>query len=493
MPPDALLRSPAASRFRLIPLREERLDHKLTLAFGFMSFIPILIIVWAMVYRVDLSLALYPIIASVFVGYFAVARRTIRSVIAVARKAKEFSDGRRHEAIEVNDGSEIGELARTFNRITQELEQKVDQLESSRRLVKRLLTRIGTAIISYEGIDNLLNLIVENAAVAMEAQHGSLLLFEGDRQALSVKTLWSTGGGTARSKRRIPVGEGAAGWVAREGRSLRSTGTLAALGMPDGPQREGAVLCVPLKLRERAIGVMAVLREDASKGFTEDDESLLASISAQMAVAMENYQLNLDIERTYLETIMALALAVEAKDPYSAGHSKRVGHYASKIGEELGLDSEMLRVLNDAGVLHDIGKIGIKDAILLKPDPLTEEETQIMRQHAVIGEAIVRPVRSLQKVTLLLRHHHERFDGSGYPDGLKGEAIPLGARILSVADTYDAMVTDRPYRKRLPVDAAKAELRKYAGVQVDPAIVEAFLRFLTEQEARSAAATSDPA
>jgi HD-GYP domain-containing protein (c-di-GMP phosphodiesterase class II) len=153
------------------------------------------------------------------------------------------------------------------------------------------------------------------------------------------------------------------------------------------------------------------------------------------------------------------------------------------------MEKEMQGILNDAGVLHDIGKIGIKDEILLKPMPLTGDEAKIMEQHSVIGEAIVRPIRSLQKVVSLVRHHHERFDGSGYPDGLKGEAIPLGARILAVADTYDAMVTDRPYRKRLSIEAAKAELRKQVGVQHDPAVVEAFLYFIDEKQERLAAHT----
>jgi len=209
-----------------------------------------------------------------------------------------------------------------------------------------------------------------------------------------------------------------------------------------------------------------------------------------MAVAIENYRLNLDVEHTYVETIMALALAVEAKDPYSAGHSKRVGFYATKIGEAMGLEQEMLRTLQDAGVLHDLGKIGIKDEILLKTTPLTPDEAKIMQQHPIIGEAIVKPVRSLQKVVALVRHHHEHFDGSGYPGGLKGEEIPLGARILAVADTYDAMVTDRPYRKRLSIEEARAELRKSAGTQHDPVAIEAFLRVLAEKEQRLAASES---
>ena len=478
--------------FRFVSLKEEGLERKLVLAFGFMSFIPILLIVWAMVYKVDLGVAIFPIVISTFIGYFFVARRMIKSVLAVTQKVSDLSSGRIGGRIDVDEHNEIGELARAFNRITQDLEQKIDELESSRQLVKRLLARIGTAIVSYEGIDNILNLIVENTAAALEADMGSLMLVDGEKQELYVKTTWATNGysNTQADAYRLKVGQGIVGLVAKEGQPMRGKGTPTALGFANGHHEEGAILSVPLKLREQAIGVITVFRTDASRAFTEDDESLVASIGSQIAVAIENYRLNLDVERTYVETIMALALAVEAKDPYSAGHSKRVGVYARQIGEAMGLDEEALRTLNDAGVLHDIGKIGVKDEILLKPGPLTPDEEKLMQQHPIIGEAIVKPVRSLQKVVAFVRHHHEKFDGSGYPSGLKGDAIPLGARILSVADTYDSMITDRPYRKRLSLEHTKAELKRCAGLQYDPEVVEAFLRVLIEKEERLASAKS---
>ena len=480
-------------RFQLISLKEERLERKLALAFGFMSFIPILIIVWAMVYDVSLTVVIYPVVASAFIGYFFVARRMIRSVLTVTEKVRALSSGKSLGMIDVIEHNEIGELARAFNRITKDLEGKINELESSRQLVKKLLSRIGTAIVSYEGIDNILNMVIENMVGALEAQMGSLMLVDGEKQELYVKTTWSRNGEVTDPAYRIKLGEGIAGWVAKEGRPMRSAGKPLALGFAAQESAgDSAVLCVPLKLREHPIGIVAVLRHNAGHTFTEDDESLVTNIGSQMAVAIENYRLNLDVERTYVETIMALALAVEAKDPYSAGHSKRVGFYATQIGEVMGLDAEALRTVNDAGVLHDIGKIGIKDDILLKPSPLTSDEEKIMQQHPIIGEAIVKPVRSLQRVVALVRHHHEKYDGTGYPAGLKGDQIPLGARILSVADTYDSMVTDRPYRKRLPIETAKAELRKHAGQQHDPVVVDAFLRVLVEKEERLAANKSTP-
>jgi len=455
-----------------------------------MSFIPLLLVLWARVTGTDLNLVILLVAASALLGYFLIARPMVRGIITIAHRVSALSRQRADGQGHVAESNEIGELARAFNRITQELQEKIEELESSRDLVKKLLSRIGTAIVSYEGIDNLLNLIMENTASALEAQMGSLVLVDGEKQELFVKATWSANGQATDKALRLKLEEGIPGWVMKEKRPLRGTGDPTAVGLAPGDARgERPFLSVPLQLRDQPIGVMSVLRENAARPFTEDDEALMASIGSQIAVAIENYRLNLDVERTYVETIMALALAVEAKDPYSAGHSKRVGFYATKIGEQMGMDEELQRVLNAAGVLHDIGKIGIKDEILLKPAALTAEETRIMQQHSVIGEAILRPVHSLKKVSELVRCHHERFDGTGYPNGLQGEQIPIEARILTVADAYDSIVTDRPYRKRLSLESARAELREGAGSQFDPTIVDAFLKVLSEKELRQAGAS----
>ncbi len=496
---DTATATPVVSRrFGLRALREEGMERKLALTFGFMSFLPILIIVWARLTETDIRIALFAIAGCVFIGYFWLARPMFQAILKMNRRVNEITTGQLEGTVEVAEANEIGELARTFNRVTGELRDKIDELEASREQVKRLLARIGSAIMSYEGIDHLLSLIMENTVDALNAQVGSLLLLDGEKHELQVKTAWSKDGQPRQpAATPIKLGEHLAGWVAKEGRTLRQAGGLGALGLAEATgAAPGLVLGVPLRLRDQPMGVVMVFRGDGARPFSDDETSLMENIGSQIAVAIENYRLNLDVERTYIETIMALALAVEAKDAYSAGHSKRVGYYATQIGEVMGVDREMLKLLNPAGTLHDIGKIGIKDEVLLKPSPLTPEEEQLMQQHSVIGEAIIRPIRSLSKVASLVLHHHERYDGSGYPSGLKGEEIPLGSRILSVADTYDAMATDRPYRKRLPADVIKSELRRQAGSQLDPACVEAFLNVLEEKEHRRATAKapgSDPA
>lgn len=178
------------------------------------------------------------------------------------------------------------------------------------------------------------------------------------------------------------------------------------------------------------------------------------------------------------DTIKVLALALDARDHYTHGHSRQVTEYAVDIAREMGLSFKEIDIIRDASILHDIGKIGITDAILLKPGRLTEEEYAEIKKHPVIGKKILEPVNCLADKIPLIYHHHERIDGQGYPEGLKGDDIPLGARILSVADAYQAMTSDRPYRKALPALIAIEELKRFKGRQFDPNIVDAFLRVL---------------
>lgn len=174
--------------------------------------------------------------------------------------------------------------------------------------------------------------------------------------------------------------------------------------------------------------------------------------------------------------------ALKEKDPYTQGHSIRVIEYSVKIGKEIGLNNDDMKKLEISAVLHDIGKLGIPDKILKKPGRLTKEEYEIMQQHSANGEKLLDGIKNLEKYKKYIRAHHERYDGFGYPDGLKGNEIPLISRIIFVADTFDAMTSDRPYRKGLPVDVAIDELIKCSNTQFDPKVVEAFLNVLRKEQ-----------
>ena len=190
-----------------------------------------------------------------------------------------------------------------------------------------------------------------------------------------------------------------------------------------------------------------------------------------------------ELRTAYVQTVGALAEAVDAKDAYTRGHSERVGVYASKIAREMGFTKEFIERVYIAGLLHDVGKIGIRDAIITKPGKLTEEEYEEIKRHPEIGAKILEPVDFLADIAPCVRHHHEWYDGStlGYPDRLRADAIPLPSRIILVADTVEAMTSDRPYRKALPIDRVISELNKFSGSQFDPACAEAFLRLLDRE------------
>jgi putative nucleotidyltransferase with HDIG domain len=193
---------------------------------------------------------------------------------------------------------------------------------------------------------------------------------------------------------------------------------------------------------------------------------------------------NLELRKAYLSTVRALSEAVDAKDPYTRGHSERVGVYASRIARELGCRLDFIERIYLAGLLHDIGKIGIPDAIIGKPEKLTPEEYALMKRHPEIGARILEPVDFLADIVPCVRHHHEWYDGStrGYPDQLVAASIPYPSRIILVADTVEAMTSDRPYRKALPFDRVIEEIAAYSGTQFDPEVADAFIRVAEREE-----------
>jgi HD-GYP domain-containing protein (c-di-GMP phosphodiesterase class II) len=202
------------------------------------------------------------------------------------------------------------------------------------------------------------------------------------------------------------------------------------------------------------------------------------------AFGQETTRLYESLENGYLETIVALANSIDSKDAYTRGHSQRVGDISVEIGREMGLNPREIRHLQYGGILHDIGKIGIVESILCKQSRLTDEEMTIMREHPAIGDAIIKPISFLQAMRACVRSHHERWDGTGYPDGLKGEEIPILARIVGCADTFDACTSTRPYQKAMPLEKAMDILDNLSGKQLDPAVVAALRRVLEKKGVR---------
>jgi putative two-component system response regulator len=255
------------------------------------------------------------------------------------------------------------------------------------------------------------------------------------------------------------------------------------------PKMDGFEVCAVLKSKEetRLIPVLLVTpieeTEHKIRGFEAGVDDFLhrpinsVELLARVKCLVRTKRLNDELVNVE-NAIIALATAIEAKDPYTEGHVERVASYALTLGKEVRLAPWELRALHKAAILHDVGKIGVDESILLKPGSLTEEEFNQLKTHTIIGERICRPLGRNRLILEVIRHHHERYDGKGYPDGLAGEDIPIAARIMAVVDAYDALTSDRPYRARRSQEQAVEILKQEAGKQFDPKIATAFISLL---------------
>jgi len=250
------------------------------------------------------------------------------------------------------------------------------------------------------------------------------------------------------------------------------------------PQEAGAeglvsVFCLPLRRGEEVFGALRVY-SGVRHLWSRRERRLLQAFADQAAVALDNARLHEDLRRSYWETVSALARAIEAKDPYTMGHSERVTDYALQLGRALGLSPEQMETLRFAATLHDIGKIGLTDESLARSTHLDMSDEILVRMHPLIGISILQPVEFLAPALPPVRYHHERWDGKGYPEGLAAERIPLLARVLAVANVYDRLQTGSPLRPGLSPREAERELRRLAGTVLDPQLTEIILRVLAE-------------
>jgi HD-GYP domain-containing protein (c-di-GMP phosphodiesterase class II) len=237
---------------------------------------------------------------------------------------------------------------------------------------------------------------------------------------------------------------------------------------------------VPMGSAGKTRGVISIGLREGQKEITGEDLLMIQNLAAQVAVAVENADLKSRMEKTYVETVAALATAVEARDNYTRGHSRRVTEFSVELARRLKQPEWYVKDLESAALLHDIGKIGMPDHILHNRGALPPEGVSFVIGHPIGGENILKPVGSLARLCPIVRHHHERYDGKGYPDGLKGEEIPLAARILSVADSFDAMISARAYKPTRTRQDAIEELVRCKENQFDPQCVDAFIAYLEE-------------
>ncbi|MCK5879429.1 MAG: HD domain-containing protein [Holophagae bacterium] len=321
---------------------------------------------------------------------------------------------------------------------------------------------------------------------ALEAERSSIWEVDAVKEELFFR-VFSGGDRKCVEEIRLKIGEGVAGHTAKTSAPViiedAENSKLWSVKVDERTHfQTKSILSVPLLFREKVVGVVQLVNKKNGGVFTGGDLRSVEMMCIPIATALVNAKLFKELEQTFMETSLALADAIEKRDRYTAGHTRRVTRYAMWIAEEIKLSSAEKKWLSLSGILHDIGKIGIRDNILNKNGPLGTGEFETMKQHTVFGAEIVEKIHSLSEVVGGILNHHEKMDGSGYPNGLKGDEIPLFARIILVADTYDAMTTDRPYRRGLSSEAATGELKRMSGSQFDPEMVDAFLRRLEAEE-----------
>lgn len=377
---------------------------------------------------------------------------------------------------------EVEQASFTIADLAGELEQKNSNLEHA---IDRLSTiyKIGLAINSTMDIDRLFNLIVRSTTTTLNAQIGYIILYDKEQQLLNVTNLIGNGKLIA-PQRAIKMKESSvSSWVILNRKPLLISDINQAPQFDRfselGYERK-TLICAPLMVMDEIIGTISVVNKSDSSQFYAYELEMLTTIAAQAAIAIKNATLYDEQQQTYLNTIQALVTAIEASDSYTKGHSERVTRYSVEIGRRINLSSDRLQILERAAILHDIGKIGIDLSLLHKEGKLSAHDVSELQMHPVIGMKILEPIDFLRDVRTCIGQHHERYDGMGYPNRIKHGDQLLESRIIGVADAFDAMTSDRPYRKALTLDVAIVELADNSGTQFDPAIVEIFTAILEE-------------
>ncbi len=367
------------------------------------------------------------------------------------------------------------------SRLYQQAEKKVEELE--------MLFSASKVMSSILDVNILLRQVLETCIHIVFSKAGMIMLFNPDSMQFEIKTCHGPIDMRCAYEFRIDSDSELCEKLSKELNAMLITNIDENIDLADLTNylkfRVKEIICVPLHTKQKVTGMMLVISDVSQNNFVSSDLSILSALSTQAAVVIENAKLYESMKDQFLSTIRVATNALEFKDAYTSGHSERVTEFAVLLSKELNLAHEEIENIRQAAILHDIGKIGISETILTKKGRLTDEEFATIKLHPSIGDSIVEPMALNPVVRAGIRNHHERWDGRGYPDGLAGEKIPFSARIIALADAFDAMTSNRPYRDAMAMEKVYSEFIKCAGGQFDPNLAEVFVNMLKKMDAKT--------
>ncbi len=390
--------------------------------------------------------------------------------------------------------SKIEDLEKELQEMTQELSLVYEELA----LVYDISMSIGTIL----NVDRLPIEVLTKTMNILEVKYGYLMLFDDEDFKLKIRAaIGFDPEKLNKFRNEFKAEEGISGQAIREGKYIIQSHIQTSKEIHEHILGIDNILCIPMKCKDEPVGIITLGDKLSGEPFYTPDAKLLYSLATLIATTLQNARFFCQLQDLFITTVSSLSSAIDAKDSYTEGHSERVTEYALDIAKALNMAEQDKNILELSARLHDLGKIGVSESILDKPGKLDDEEWKIMKAHPLKGVSILQPVENIketlvavQQARLLvpkedikklipgIKHHHERYDGKGYPDGLVGEDIPLIARIIAVADAFDAMTSTRSYRPAMTEEQAIAELVKNAGLQHDPNIVEMFIQARKKKE-----------
>jgi len=413
-------------------------------------------------------------------------------------RRKNLSNGRVPQSPKASAPLSNGHLDRLKRKI-QSLQEELEKHKTIKRSFrKKVLSRsdylqhlnkeleavfqVSNSMVNFPNLTQVLDLVVRLVSTIMKVDGCTLRLYDKERKTLVPGSSYGLDNQYFK-KTPLAIGEGIPGLAIKE-RILIVAGDIAQDSRVRYPkeiieQGYHSVMSVPILFYDEILGALTVYGRKVHP-FTHHEQRLLSTFATQTALAIKNSQLYHNTQIGYLDTINALVMAMEARHSYTRGHAERVTRYALELGRRVGITEIEMEAIRYTGKLHDLGKIAIPDYILDKPGKLTIAERAQIELHPSRGAEMLESLKFLHHGMCVIRNHHERYDGRGYPDGLIGETIPMIARVMSVADAFDAMTTDRAYRKAMSVQDAMVELKRHAGTQFGPRAAEAFLELLNQ-------------